>query len=111
LSLNSGFGLMTMPRNLGYIGHELGRTPNLFKMGAAPTLAHRIARGITIGAGVQEQYAKAKLSFGGPLQPSAVSDDAEDIAFGATAGVLFERAAGTSIGAWLPEPTFARPRR
>ncbi|MGD9668319.1 MAG: OmpP1/FadL family transporter [Hyphomicrobiaceae bacterium] len=97
LSLTSGFGLTTKPTNLNYMGSELGRTTKLFTINAAPTLAFQIAPGITIGAGVQVQYAKAKLGFGvGPA--STVFDDADDIAFGGTAGVLFQPAPGTSIG-------------
>lgn len=98
MSMNSGFGLTTKPRNLNYLGSELGRTTKLFTINAAPTLAYQITPGITIGAGVQVQYARAKLSFGAPGGPSTVFDDADDIAFGATAGILFEPAPGTSIG-------------
>ncbi len=66
LSLNFGFGLTTKAPNLDYIGSELGRTTQLFTMSATPMLAYKIAPGITTSVGVQEQYAKAKLSFGGP---------------------------------------------
>lgn len=66
LSPNFGFGLTTKAPNLDYIGSELGRTTKLFTMSGAPMLAYKIAPGITTGVGVQEQYAKAKLSFGGP---------------------------------------------
>ncbi|MGD9784100.1 MAG: OmpP1/FadL family transporter [Hyphomicrobiaceae bacterium] len=100
MSMNSGFGLTTKPRDPFYAGAELGRTTKLFTINATPTLAYQIAPGITIGAGVQVQYARAKLSFalGTPGAPSATFDEADDIAFGATAGILFQPAAGTSIG-------------
>lgn len=100
LSMNSGFGLTTKPRNLNYFGAELGRTTKLFTLNAAPTLAYKIAPGITIGAGAQVQYSKAKLvlATGAPFGPSTVYDDGTDFAFGATAGILFEPAPGTSIG-------------
>lgn len=100
LSMNSGFGLTTKPVNLDYLGAELGRSTKLFTLNAAPTLAYKIMPGVTIGVGAQIQYAKAKLvvATGGPIGPNSIYKDGEDIAFGATAGILIEPAAGTSIG-------------
>ena len=100
MSLNSGFGLTTKPQNLDYLGAELGHTTKLFTMNAAPTLSYKIAPGITVAAGVQVQYARAKLSLasGAPIGPLSIYKDADDIAFGGTAGILIEPAVGTSIG-------------
>lgn len=98
MSLNSGFGLSTKPRDVNYMGSELGRTTKLFTINAAPTLAYQIAPGITVAAGVQVQYAKARLTFGAPFGSTTIFDDGDDVAFGATAGVLFQPMAGTSIG-------------
>lgn len=98
VSLNSGFGLATKPRDLNYQASELGRTTKMFTINAAPTLAYKVAPGITIGAGLQVQYAKAKLAFGAPGASSRVFDDATDFAVGGTAGILIEPARGTSIG-------------
>ncbi len=100
LSINSGFGLATKPTNLNYMGAELGRSTKLFTLNAAPTLAYKIMPGITIGAGAQIQYAKAKLELatGAPVGPSSIYKDGTDVAFGATAGILIEPAAGTTIG-------------
>lgn len=106
MSMNSGFGLVTKPRDLDYAGSELGRTTKLFTINAAPTLAYQIAPGITVGAGLQVQYAKAKLAFGAPGGPSAIYQDADDVAFGATAGILIQPSAGTSIGlGWRSQMT------
>lgn len=100
MSINSGFGLTTKPTNLNYLGSELGRTTKLLTLNATPTLAYRIAPGLTVGAGVQVQYAKARFSFatGAPVGPTSLFEDADDIAFGATAGILYEPTPGTSIG-------------
>ncbi len=98
LSVTSGFGLTTKPRDLDYAGSEIGRTTKLLTMNAAPTLAFQVMPGITIGVGGQVQFAKAKLAFGAPGGPSAIYDDADDIAFGFTAGILLQPTAGTSIG-------------
>lgn len=99
LSLNSGFGLTTKPRDLNYLGAELGRTTKLFTLNAAPTMAYKIAPGITVAAGVQMEYAKGKLQVaaGGPLGPTS-QYKGDDFAFGFTAGILIEPVAGTSIG-------------
>lgn len=98
MSVNSGFGLSTKPRDIDYAGAELGRTTKLFTINATPTLAYQIAPGITIAAGVQVQYANARLTFGAPFGTSTIFDDGEDVAVGGTAGILFEPVAGTSIG-------------
>ena len=100
MSITSGFGLTTKPTSPRYLGSELGQTTKLLTMNAAPTLAYKIMPGVTIGAGAQIQYAKAKLALatGAPIGPLSIYKDGEDIAFGATAGVLIEPAAGTSIG-------------
>ncbi|MFN3868346.1 MAG: OmpP1/FadL family transporter [Hyphomicrobiaceae bacterium] len=100
LSINSGFGLTTKPTSPRYLGSELGQTTKLLTMNAAPTLAYQVMPGVTIGVGAQIQYAKAKLALatGAPIGPLSIYKDGEDIAFGATAGVLIEPAPGTSIG-------------
>lgn len=100
MSMTSGFGLATKQTDLNYLGAELGRTTKLFTINATPTLAYKIAPGITIGAGLQIQYAKAKLSLatGAPVGPYSIFKDGDDVAIGATAGILIEPAAGTAIG-------------
>lgn len=99
LSLNSGFGLKTEPREGQYDGAVLGRTSSLFTTGASPTFAYVIAPGITIGAGAQINYAKGVFKFatGLPQQPTT-SYAGEDFGFGATAGILLQPAEGTRIG-------------
>ncbi|MCB1505940.1 MAG: outer membrane protein transport protein [Hyphomicrobiaceae bacterium] len=101
LSINSGFGLSTQPANNTYWGAVLGRKTKLFTMNAAPTLAFQIMPGVTIGAGAQIEYASGKFGFaagspGGPTADFKTEDG--DFAFGGTAGILIEPAAGTSIG-------------
>lgn len=100
MSINSGFGLTTQPPVHTYAGAELGRKTKLFTMNAAPTLAYKIAPGISVGAGVQVQYAEGKLGFatGSPFSPTSDFKSDGDFAYGFTAGVLFEPTAGTSIG-------------
>ena len=51
---------------LTYPGSFLGVTTKLLTVNANPTIAYRIAPGITIGAGVQMEWAQAKLQFRDP---------------------------------------------
>ena len=99
VAVNSPFGLATKPENNNYFGSVLGRTTKLLTMNVNPTLAYKVAPGITIGGGAQIEYARGKFSFatGSPVGPSTIFKG-DDYAFGATAGILVEPAAGTSIG-------------
>lgn len=100
LSLNSGFGLASKPRDLSYLGAELARTTKLFTINAAPTLAYKIMPGVIVGAGVQVQYARAKFSFAtaSPIFESSTFRDADGFAVGATAGILLQPTSTTTIG-------------
>jgi long-chain fatty acid transport protein len=99
MGINSPFGLATKPDNPNYTGSVLGRTTELLTVNANPTIAYRVAPGLMIGAGAQIQYADGKLRFATlvPDGPST-SFEGDDVAFGATAGILWSPAAGTSIG-------------
>ncbi len=96
IGINSPFGLVTKPDNTLYTGSYLGITTKLITLNANPTIAYRIAPGITVGAGIQIEWAQAKLQFRDPAGIAQFRGD--DWAFGATAGILLEPAAGTSIG-------------
>ena len=67
MAINSPFGLATKPDNTTYPGSFLGVTTKLLTVNANPTIAYRIAPGITIGAGVQMEWAQAKLQFRDPV--------------------------------------------
>ena len=99
VGLNSAFGLGTEPKDATYDGAALGRRSALFTVGATPTLAYVIAPGVTVGAGAQINYAKGifKFATGRPTDPSS-SFQGDDVAFGATAGVMLTPAPGTRIG-------------
>lgn len=97
LALNAPFGLGTKPDNFDYAGAPLGRTTKFFTINANPTLAYKIAPGVTVGAGVQIEWGRGKLQFGVPGGPTS-QFKGDDFAFGATAGIMIEPAAGTSIG-------------
>lgn len=96
IALNSPFGLASKPENTNYLGSYLGVTAKLITMNANPTIAYRIAPGITIGAGVQIEWAQTKLQFRDPIGISQFGGN--DWAFGATAGITLEPRQGTTIG-------------
>jgi long-chain fatty acid transport protein len=99
IGINSPFGLVTKPENAFYLGSFVGMTTKLLTINTNPTIAYRIAPGITVGAGIQIEWAQAKLQFRNGLGPTDVTQfRGDDWAFGGTAGILLEPAAGTSIG-------------
>jgi long-chain fatty acid transport protein len=97
IAINSPFGLATKPENFDYLGSFLGTTTKLTTINANPTFAYKIAPGVTVGAGVQIEWARAKLRFADG-SPTGAEYKGDDFAFGATAGILLAPAAGTSIG-------------
>ncbi len=100
MSLSSPFGLATKPDNPNYLGSAVGVTTKLTTIDATPTIAYRIAPGITIGAGVQIMWAQGKLQFNETpgSAPSIAQFGGTDWAFGGTAGITIEPARGTTIG-------------
>lgn len=99
LSVNSGFGLSTEPQVGNYDAAILGGRTSLFTLGATPTLAYQVSPWISIGAGVQVDYASGRFKFatGVPQAPSTTFQG-DDYAFGATAGIMLTPAQGTRIG-------------
>ncbi|HYC16274.1 MAG TPA: OmpP1/FadL family transporter [Pseudolabrys sp.] len=98
MSLNAPFGLSVSPPDFwagrGYAGQTLLKTYN-----AAPSIAWRINDWISVGAGVQIQYAKASLErgIGGTLGLQATLEG-KGWAYGATAGVTLTPTPTTTIG-------------
>jgi len=105
VALNSPFGLLTKPDDLGWAGSPLAVTSKVFSANVNPMLAYKLAPGLTVGVGLQVEYLKIRLnhgSFGSPLLPApligARSFEADDWGVGATAGLLWQPLPGTSIG-------------
>lgn len=101
LSINAPFGLSeNIPdawAGRNYSGQALLKTYN-----ATPSIAWRINDWISVGAGVQIQYAKASFEFGLPFPPPGVGSQATlrgtGWAYGATAGVTLTPTPTTTIG-------------
>ena len=97
MAITSPFGLATKPENVNYPGSWLGVTSKLLTVNANPTIAYRIAPGITIGAGVQIEWAQGKLQFRD--SPTSVAQfGGTDWAFGGTAGITLQPTNTTTIG-------------
>jgi long-chain fatty acid transport protein len=99
VGLNSPFGLVTEPDNHSYPGAVLARTTKLTTYNLNPNVAYRIAPGVVIGVGAQVEYADGTFRFATGLPGNAsTAFEGNDVAFGATAGILWSPAAGTSVG-------------
>ena len=106
LSGNSPWGLVTAyPEN--WVGRYHGIRSSLRTYNFTPTVSYQVHPMLTLGAGVQFQYAKAKLSSGidagaSVRRPGAFDTigDAvgDDWGWGITAGALIEPMKGTRIG-------------
>lgn len=106
VALNSPFGLLTKPDDLGWAGSPIAVTSKVFSANINPTLAYKLAPGLTVGVGLQVEYFKIRLnhaSFASPLPlPAPLIAErryqADDWGVGATAGLLWQPLPGTSIG-------------
>jgi long-chain fatty acid transport protein len=111
VALNSGFGFTTKPENQGWAGSPIGITSKIFSVNLNPNLAYKLTDTLTIGAGLQVQYVDVRLRSGpdngvlsalpgstvpGPLPGRETEGD--DWGAGATAGIIWEPAPGTSLG-------------
>jgi|APTNR8051073442_1049403.scaffolds.fasta_scaffold01828_8 long-chain fatty acid transport protein len=115
LAVTSPFGLET-DYNAGWAGRYYALQSKLRTVNVSPTVAFEPTDGLSVGGGVQAQYADAELSnavdFGSiaatipPLAPLAQPTeqdgrarfDGDDWAFGWTAGAIYQPWQGTRLG-------------
>jgi len=103
LAINSPFGLLTKPDDLGWAGSPIAVTSKVFTANVVPTVAYKVTPDLTIGAGLQVEYFRIRLNHGafpsllGPLTGER-SFEADDWGVGATVGVLWQPLPGTSLG-------------
>ncbi len=91
MSLSSPFGLATKPDNPDLFGVILGVTTKLLTIDANPTIAYKIAPGVTIGAGVQISGHRPSCSLTRTRSAHLLHNlAATDWAFGGTAGIMLE---------------------
>jgi long-chain fatty acid transport protein len=104
VALNAPFGFITKPDNSPWAGSAIANTSRVFTIEANPTIAYKITPELTIGVGAQVEYFEIKLNRSALVEPGvgAVSSSryyqADDVGAGATAGVIWQPAPGTSLG-------------
>ena len=101
LGINAPFGLAVSFQD-PWAGRNFGGDTTIKSYNLNPNIAYRINDWISIGVGVQLQYATARYAFGlSPGFPTPLSSgvlDGKGWGFGATAGVTFTPWANTTIG-------------
>lgn len=99
MAVNAPFGLKTDPNNSQYLGAVIAQKTELKTYNFNPTVAVRIAPGLTIGAGVQIQTAEGAFRFasGAPWGPTT-EVEGNGWGFGGTAGIIYELSPSTTIG-------------
>jgi len=103
VALNSQFGFRTKPNNTAYAGSPLGITSEVFSVNLNPNLAYKLTDTLTMGVGLQVQYIDVRVRSGPFNLGSGIAGDGretegDDWGVGATAGVIWKPAPGTSIG-------------
>jgi long-chain fatty acid transport protein len=101
IAINSPFGLGTEADDANWAGQYHGRSSKALTVNVNPMLAFNVAPGLAVGIGAQVQYADLKFRTNtAGLMPNHPSSgiNADDIGFGATAGVLWQPVQGTSVG-------------
>lgn len=90
-SVNGPFGLATkFP--MGDPIRNVAGTSEVFSLNVAPTVAYEIADGFTVALGAQIQYLDVRYTN------NLIALSGDDIAFGFTAGLLWEPMSRTTIG-------------
>ena len=99
MAVNAPFGLKTDPDNITYKGAVIAQKTELRTYNFNPTVAVRIAPGLTIGAGVQIQTAEGAFRFasGYPTGPTT-EVEGNGWGFGGTAGIIYQMSPSTTIG-------------
>jgi long-chain fatty acid transport protein len=93
-AMNAPFGFITKPDS-AWAGNRLGETSKIFSLDLNPTIAYKLTPDITIGAGVQVEYFKIKLTRYGANARNYV---ASDWGLGATVGITWQPTTRTSLG-------------
>jgi len=103
VAINSAYGFATKPNNQNFAGTPIANSSRIFSLTFNPNLAYQIDEQWTVGVGLQALYADVRLTTTDPTRglgglPSGREIDADDVAFGGTAGVIWSPTDGTRIG-------------
>lgn len=94
------WGLRSKMENQVFAGQTYGRSAKIRSMNFAPTIGYQINDWISVGAALQVQYLKARLSQAvalSPFAPPAILDG-DDWNFGYRLGITLTPTKNTSIG-------------
>jgi long-chain fatty acid transport protein len=95
ISVNSPFGqVVNLPQN--WPGTAFAGSTDLKTYNATPTIAYRISPWLSVGLGLQIQYATAKMNTGPGFAGTNLAGSGWG--YGLTAGLTITPAAGTTIG-------------
>ncbi|MBV8447723.1 MAG: outer membrane protein transport protein [Hyphomicrobiales bacterium] len=98
-SFNTPFGLQSKP-GFAWAGQVYGRSARIVSYDAAPSVAYKINDWISIAAGLQVEYFKARLSQALgvlPTSPSAILEG-DDTSVGYTLGATLKPTPWTEVG-------------
>ena len=101
IATNAQYGFTTKPDNLNFAGTPIATTSEVFSININPNVAYKISPNLTVGVGAQILYADVRLRTSDPsgaLATPGRTTEVDDWAFGATAGVSWTPAPGTTIG-------------
>jgi long-chain fatty acid transport protein len=96
LATTAPYGLATNADK--WIGSPHGDESEIFSINLNPVIAYKFGDMLTVAVGVQGEYIDVDLTSETPLGFEFFTAEADDIAFGFTAGLLFEPTDSTSIG-------------
>ncbi|MFN0193839.1 MAG: OmpP1/FadL family transporter [Aestuariivirga sp.] len=96
LAINAPLGLAT--KTDVWAGSPHGSSSEVFTLNVNPNVAYKIGDMLTVAVGVQGEYIAVDLESETPGGAQFFGGEADDIAFGFTAGLLFEPMDGTEIG-------------
>jgi long-chain fatty acid transport protein len=100
MAFNAPFGLSTKVDGHNWQGRIHHRSAKLLTLNLNPMASFQVAPGITIGLGVQFEYAALQFRTKSGVAPGAPNSvlDGNDLGYGFTAGILFEPTSTTAIG-------------
>jgi len=102
LSINSPLGLVTDAANRSWGGAAYNRRSEILTLNAAPTVGYKLTPNLSVAAGLQVEYMKARLTSAVPVGALFANDiviKGDDVAVGFTLGALYKSEnTGTSLG-------------
>ena len=97
LSINAPFGLVTKTKRI-WAGAIYGQTSKVFSTDITPTIGYKVNEWLSLGAGLQVEYFKTRLTSRSPVNGQSIAIEGNDIGVGFTLGATLKPVDGTEIG-------------